>query len=233
MARILIYGSSTTYGLHDTQGGWAGRVKSRLQSRYLNHERPVADVFNLASASRLFSSILDCMDTDIKVYGDGRPVVAAFMLGATDSRILKNQTEPVVKVPDFKASLARLAEICTRQMVSPVFVGLTPINDSLTHPFMGGDVYDSNLRREYDAIVEDHAQAVGAPFVPVWDRLVAEQAAGNEILVDWEGLHMNAAGHTIVCDAAFPVIDATLCSLATNAVRVTRPVQAMQFDQSA
>ena len=209
MASVHIYGGSNTYGIGDPEGGYASRLRSTMMSRIVE---PVEGwrgviVHNLARFGMTLPQIVEMLPDSLdKRDGRGR-LIAAAMIGFSDSGIQKLATEPTVPLDRFCRALARFTEICNGAdyPVQPLFIEYSPIDINRPHPDNPGDIDPARVG-EYQEAVKKHADRTGAGFIETHSVL-------RSLLQDplsKDGIHLSVAGHIAVHDLVLPRIDALL-----------------------
>lgn len=205
MARIFAYGSSTTYGYHDTEaGGYTERLKTTMFQRRLAGLRPRADVYNFGMLGRTLPDIVNQFEPDLERYAYGRSI-GMFMLGIGDSKRPGGREACDVSERQFRKGLEQLGQLCVKHSVAPLYIGVPPIDERYTKPFApSGEIYTNEDRLRYDALVRQHAHDRGERYVAIWDALGGDQAEARGVITEYEGLHLNARGHQIVHDVVLP-----------------------------
>ncbi|NMN93686.1 SGNH/GDSL hydrolase family protein [Antrihabitans stalactiti] len=204
MARILVDGSSTAYGLWGGEsGGWADRLKMSIMCAA--DRRQFASVVNLAAPLRTVVEIADELPLNARTYGGNNPAkVGLFMLGMSESRRLASGL--VVPPREFAQAVERIGSSCRAADFAPIFVGMPPVDESRTFDF-GKEraCYTNDERARYDGIVKDYAAANGFTYVDIAAEL-ASQFPDPSSLFDEDGLHMNSLGHAVIHDAVLPIV---------------------------
>lgn len=211
MPRITIDGSSTAYGLWGgPQGGWADRVKRAHMPDALGADgkRPLWTVHNLAVSFRTIEEICHELPEFMYRYSRGdKALVGVAMVGQVESRFPGGGVEQAVPPQRFSKALHTLASATMGETSSLVLVGATPIFPSRIESFgRFHDTYDLDERMAYDAIVRAVATERGIPYVSVMSPLLTMERAGERVMDD-DGLHPNAQGHTVIYNLAHPVIE--------------------------
>jgi hypothetical protein len=203
MARVITYGSSTTYGLWGREGGEEGYAEllknSLMESTKKEPEDRFVHVYNRGRpAENIAQTVLQVAhDTNIVFGGQRGRTIAAFMLGTYDHVILPNETEPITPRVRFLADLGRIDELCTQSGIIALFIGLPPLDDRYTQPTGTGEVFNDDSRREYEDMVRQHADRHGYPFVEVYDALGGKDVREHGFIAK-DYLHINGPAHRII-----------------------------------
>ena len=219
MARIIVEGSSTAYGLWGgKQGGWADRIKTSILSD--ENRGQYASLVNLAVPLRTSTEIADDLLANLTRYAGESPArIALFMLGMSESR-LRGGNEIVT--PDmFRRDIERIIETCQLSGFIPVFIGMTPIDEAKTRQFKGEDVSFLDTRRViYDDIVRSCVNIhTGVLYVDTVAALM-EHSSDVASLIDKDGLHVNSEGHGVIHDLLLPIVRTKILELKKPRSRV-------------
>lgn len=159
MARILIEGSSTAYGLWSGgEGGWADRLKQSYIG--VSDRRKFASVINLAAPSKTIEQSVASLEAVAQTHAQFSSTrLGLYQLGMIESRFVDGERE---MHPDrFQELLRKLGSISVSYGFSPIFIGMTPIDESRTrHILFGGKImsYTEEERAQYDEIVREYAK---------------------------------------------------------------------------
>lgn len=211
MARIIVEGSSTAYGLWGGErGGWADRLKMAILAD--EHRGLYASLVNLAVPLRTSVEIADDLPANLKRYAGHSPArIALFMLGMSESRLLEGQE--VVPPDAFHRSIETIIATCAAFEFVPMFLGMTPIVESKTREFKGEDVCFLESRRLiYGEIVRNCATMQGLPYFDV-DSMLRERFPDTASIIDRDGLHVNDRGHAAIFDMLHPIVAAKIADL--------------------
>ncbi len=210
MARIIVEGSSTAYGLWSgDQGGWV----DNLRMNYTNtpDRRSFTAVINLAVPSKTIEESIVTFDATAQTQARFSPVrLALFQLGMLESRTVDGK--PEMQPERFEELVRRLGTISLTHGFSPLFVGMTPIDEGRTkHIVAKGQVfsYTDESRQLYDGVVRSYADEHGHEYVELTEKIAAINPSIYELL-DGDGLHLNGQGHAIVSTIVKPYVDDAL-----------------------
>lgn len=212
MSRILAFGSSTAYGMHDYEGGgWVNRVKITYAKRAdKKNEREVL-VHNFAIPGQTLYATLDEVHRQTDRYRHCRSqLIGVFMIGEFDHSRDVQTKQPINSFEQFCGNLNRLGNICIVQGVQPVFVGAPSVGGGRKLTRRSPQIFDPEDRREYQDAVREHAIKVDAPFVELAQAFADTHGGTAGGLLSEDKVHPNAAGHQFIHDQVVPVLDAIL-----------------------
>jgi lysophospholipase L1-like esterase len=215
MSRIFVNGDSITYGYWDERtGGWANLLKAGLmKSRDYAHE-----VTNFALGNQTLNKIIDRFPDQLRAYGRSRSL-GVLMLGASDSVIRKGHVRSQNPITDFKRQLPQLDKILTEARVTPLFVGLYPVDETRSNPSpITGDRFTIERGLEYDEAIRNFAENINAPYVD----LRAVWHAPDQLL-SFDGVHPSTKGHEIIAREVTAAVHQRLASPLLSYVRTTIP----------
>lgn len=212
MARVIIDGSSTAYGLFATgSNGWADRLKAAYTDATMNNLATWTTVHNFASPNRTIESIAHDAPMYLREYRSMYSSnVAVFQLGMCDARQTLTNPEPEVSARRFWSLMTSLGDVAMLQGFEPIFMGLPPFDESRTNPAgPKGHVYTSARRAEYDALVASYAEQEEFTYIDVAAHFAAHVADPQKLL-SFDGLHMGDRGHAIMYSLARQAVDRAL-----------------------
>lgn len=226
MSRIFIDGSSAAYGLHDTAGGWSGRLKTTMNERIRLKTEPTidvrtipphADVINSALRGRTLPEVRRWLPTIIDANNSSKNI-GIFMFNADIFRP-EGSSEPQVSPQKFSQEVESLLEDCVQLSIRPIFLGSTDFNEACTRPYIG-----TKSRGEFRLSDKEHYNDLiqkGIATIATTDAIYldvpgyfAEKFPLKEDyhdLLAGDGLHFRNLGHQLIHDEILlPTIDAIL-----------------------
>jgi lysophospholipase L1-like esterase len=203
MSRIFVNGDSITYGYWDEHsGGWASRLKiDVMQSRDYAHE-----VVNFALGNQTLDKIIARFPSQLQPYGISLSL-GVLMVGASDSVVRKGQERSQNPIDDFKRQLPQLDRVLTESRVTPIFVGLFPVDEVRSNLSISGDRFTTEVGLEYDLAIRDFAESLDAPYVD----LAAVWNSPDELL-SFDGVHPSTKGHEIIAAEVAAAVHQRLAS---------------------
>ena len=106
---------------------------------------------------------------------------------------------PVVTQSDFRQNLAELTKLAKKYSNNIVYIGLTPTDDKVTHPFDNENIFEFAQTKIYNKIIQLHCKNENLLFIQIIDKLT------NLDLDD--GVHPNSAGHSKIFNTIIPKIN--------------------------
>lgn len=226
MSRIFIDGSSAAYGLHDTAGGWSGRLKTTMNERIRLKTEPTidartipphADVLNSALRGRTLPEVRKWLPTIVNAHNSSKNI-GVFMFNADIFRP-QGSSEPQVSPERFSQEVEYLLEDCVHLSMQPIFLGSTDFNEARTRPYIGtksrGEFRLSDKEYYNDLIQKGIATIAAANAIyldiPGYfeERFPSKDEYHN--LLAGDGLHLRNLGHQLIHDdLLLPTIDTIL-----------------------
>ena len=192
MQGILCFGDSITVGRGKTPNiGWAAHLKE-----YFEALDDYNTVYNLGIEGNTTSDLLKRFDIEAsariqKVRATDKYLVL-IAIGTNDCRWINNISENTecISANAFRENVAELVVKARALEVAFAFVGLPPVDESLTVPYE--NTYFKNERVElFNQIVAETCAAANVPFLDVFSIMSKQNY--KEMLDD--GLHPNSAGY--------------------------------------
>ncbi|HBO16417.1 MAG: gdsl-family lipolytic enzyme [Candidatus Moranbacteria bacterium GW2011_GWE2_35_2-] len=179
---ICIFGDSITEGYYDEEkNGWVNRLKAIFSDD---------EICNLGISGDSTEDLLKRFDADIK---DKNPEMIIFAIGTNDSVYLPAEKRNYVDFNKFNENLKTLIEKSRQFTSNIVFVGLTPVDESLTKPIPWEIEmhYTNEEIGKYNKAIRQICEDEKLKFIDIFDDLASINY--KEMLSD--GLHPNAVGH--------------------------------------
>lgn len=208
MARIIIEGSSTAYGLWaEGQGGWADRIKGTYMDTPGSDR--FAGVINLATPNKTVAESVVSLEAIASIQPRRSSVhVGLYQLGMVESRFVDGDRE--MPLGQFERLVRQLGDASLRYGYQPIFIGMPPIDEDRTRavPFHDQIMsYREEERTAYDQAVRAYAGENGYAYLDVEEFFKTTHPDTENILAS-DGLHVNAIGHAALHDFILPHIDA-------------------------
>jgi lysophospholipase L1-like esterase len=184
---ICIFGDSITEGYYDNEhSGWVNRLKTILAND---------KIYNLGISGDSTEDLLKRFDADIK---GKNPEMIFFGIGTNDSIYLPAEKRNYVGFEKFKANLRSLVEKSRPFTNEIVFVGLTPVDESLTKPipWQTEMCYTNEEIIKYNSAIRQICESEKLKFIDIFNEF--EMNNYKEMLSD--GLHPNESGHKWMAD---------------------------------
>lgn len=192
---VLVFGDSIVLGLWDEQGGWVERLwKERLRI-----------VYNLGVDGNTSDDVAARFQSEARSRGINKNSVVILAVGVNDSSRINNDHR--VRLADYLRNMGDLIDNARRFTQKTYCVGLAPIDESKTVPFIlerSISFYTADVI-EYDNALETLCRTKGVGYVSL-------RNSGVEQYLSEDGVHPLTSGHAII---ARKVLDAL--SLQTEA----------------
>lgn len=192
---VFILGDSISCGFYDPQGGWADRLKRRLMVRTTHEPDAYFVVYNLAVDGSTSKDVLKSLGELVRRLPDGDSALALVAVGINDACRLASLHTPQVDLDAYMANIKQIAGDL-KSIAQVVFVGLTPVDDSKTHPLPWAprlSCSDEDAAK-YDAALAEAAHQAAAGYVAI--RPLFSGRAYHDTLYD--GLHPTNLGHELI-----------------------------------
>ncbi len=197
---VCVFGDSIAWGAYDpVNGGWVTLLRNYVEREWdrLNDK----SVYNLGINGETTSSLLPRFKLEFKAR---EPEIVIFALGINDSCFWNVGGQQLVPIKAFQANLTQLtqqARVYTNQII---FVGLTPIDERVTHPFDNENTFVASQTHQYDLAIKRHSLKHHLAYIDLSSYLTLED-------ID-DGVHPNTLGHQKIFDAVRPVVEKMLLS---------------------
>lgn len=197
---ICVFGDSIAWGAYDpVGGGWVTLLRN-----YVEHEWERFNdksVYNLGICGETTTTVLARFQNEFKVR---EPEIIVFAMGINDSSNWNVGGKPVVPPEEFKTNLHQITQIAKKYTDKIIFVGLTPIDEKITHPFDTENTFLLDQTKKYDQMIKEHCSQNNLIFIDIINRLTLED-------ID-DGVHPNSAGHHKIFEAVKPIVEKLLLS---------------------
>lgn len=176
--RICCVGDSITFGYDDEKGGWAERLKKKWAAT--DEHR----VYNLGIPGDTSTGVKTRIFTECHTRKADIIVIA---IGINDSRY--HNDKPEMTKETFVENLLDIADEALKVTPKLLFVGLTPIEQSMTTPVSWDERYSYKAERvtDFSDLIDGFCKNHKFAFVQVKD------CVGVDELPD--GLHPNTSAH--------------------------------------
>ncbi len=198
MANILVFGTSTTYGAWDSEGGWVQRLRKLIDQKIIKSDFKLDYlVYNLGVSGNKSKDILDRFENETKPRLDkyGGENIFLFHLGINDSIFSEALGTTEVSEDDFRSNLAELLSLAKKYSSKIVVIGAMPVDGRVNPmPWSPKRSYRNEFVEHFNQIMEEVAKKEGTHFIEVYKKFIDEDY--SSLLAD--GVHMNDEGHRLL-----------------------------------
>jgi lysophospholipase L1-like esterase len=195
MSRILVFGDSIAWGMWDTEGGWAQRLRRFLDLENIFDPDLYYAVYNLGISGDITKGVLKRIESETKQRTNEKDeIIYIFAIGMNDTQFLSSKNSIRVKPAEFKENITKIIKIAKKYSKKIMFVGLTSVDEARTKPMQ--DNKEVSFRNEhikqYDKIIKNVCNENKVLFMeaPVMDKYTLE-----------DGLHPNDRGHEMIFES--------------------------------
>ncbi|MBI1327215.1 MAG: hypothetical protein GC136_06190 [Alphaproteobacteria bacterium] len=207
MTQIFIFGSSNSYGVGGTKGGWADLLKQQLHTLMYgpNGIGEKHQLYNFGKPGAKAQFVKNNFQQQLDLYRNkGQKAVAVLSVGGNNA---KAETTPdnYVSTPEEYTNIMQDLVVALKASVDALYVlGYRPYDESKTspksNPLTGGQSHFRNDRRaQFQAILEKICAEQNVEFIGL---TVSDEVWIRDYLFD-DGLHPNDAGYQMICDDIF------------------------------
>lgn len=196
MANILVFGTSTTYGAWDEEGGWVQRLRKYIDNKIIQSNYRIDYlVYNLGISGDKSPGILKRFKQEAEVRLDkyGGENIILFHLGVNDSIYNEKQGGLEISEDDFKNNFNELISLSKKYSSKIVIVGSVPVDKRVDPmPWAPERAYRNEFVAQYNQIMEQVAKENNIYFIEVYKEFINQDY--SKLLAD--GVHMTSEGHT-------------------------------------
>jgi lysophospholipase L1-like esterase len=213
--RVLVFGDSITFGLWDSQGGWADRLKRAYLAEQIQAAGPNEDIddphqiINLGIGGNTSRMLLARLEHECQArYFPDWPLAIVVAIGANDSKMPAGSNENLVPIDEFRRNLGEIVQLARKCSGRVVLIGLFPLRDE-TVSFVDFTFTQAKVKA-YDAVISEVAKEAGVPKVELFDLVMAREDRAQ--LYFGDGLHPNDASHELIYSLVKPAVKKLLTS---------------------
>ncbi len=197
---VCVFGDSIAWGAYDPEhGGWVTLLRNYIEGEWerLNDK----SAYNLGINGETTASLLPRFEIEFK---SREPEIVVFALGTNDSCFWNIGGKQLVPIEEFKKNLLDLTCLAKKYTNKIVFVGLTPIDEKVTHPFDNENTFISVETIKYNYAIQKHCSQHHLVFVDLASHLTIQD-------ID-DGVHPNSAGHQKIFEVVKLVVEKMILS---------------------
>lgn len=194
MAHILVFGTSTTYGAWDIEGGWVQRLRKFLDEKIIaSNYTHFHLVYNLGVSGDKTDEILKRFEQETKTRIDSsEETIFLFQTGINDTifneRINNSERSP----KQFEENLTQLMLLARKYSNKIIVVGSMPVDLRVDPmPWSPGRSYKNKYVSEFNKIMEIVSNKNKVHFIEIYQKFIKKNY--TKLLAD--GVHMTSEGH--------------------------------------
>jgi len=206
--RILLFGDSITYGVFDSQGGWAQRiVNDQLMAQLAHLDDDIPFAYNLGFSGDTTAHLAGRLPAETEarfgMWSHDTAMAFVIAIGVNDTQVIDGK--PFSSPRQYAKDLTLLLEAAKQYSTKVLFVGLLPCQDK---PW-AAQTYNVDRIWEFEQALRSFVATHNLPFVPLFEQFQERLAAGETLLIE-DGLHPNDAGHQLIYDHVRLALDSML-----------------------
>ncbi len=196
MTQILVFGTSTTYGCWDVEGGWVQRLRKYLDEKQLADPEQYYIVYNLGISGDTSTGILNRIEFEseqrLGLKDKGEEVIVIVSVGANDSILNKKTKKNHVYILEYEKNIQKIVDKAKKIGSKVVFVGNKKMNESLVDPipWLPGYAYKNKFVKMYEEKTKEVCKKNKVGFIDIFTELSENY---EKMLTD--GVHPNSEGH--------------------------------------
>lgn len=198
---ILCFGDSITYGVGEKpKKGWVGRLKEFFEARgpiyYYAYNLGIPGGYTRELVERFD---VECSARMIKLH-KGFDYAIIISIGTNDSKWYQNEERDYRgNEEEYRENIKKLIEKGKNKKAKLVFIGLTPVDNERTTPYMR-NIYLSEERVEkFNSIMKEECEKEKIPFLDVFNLLKKKHLL--------EGIHPNSKGYDLMWEKIKPFLE--------------------------
>lgn len=210
ITQFFILGSSSTYGVGSSSGGWGDLIKQYVHSRMYgeNGVGEKYEVYNFGKSGATIDFVKEAMPWLLANYGRGGKIIFIVSVGGNNSKARSTPDNFVSTPEDYKREMEDLLLLLKQNSDKVIVVGNAFVDESKTSPKSDPlsdnvDYFTNARRRQFTNINRDICKENDMDFV---DVNVSQQEWVEKYLYA-DGLHSNQAGHQLIFEAIKPLVD--------------------------
>ncbi len=194
---ILVFGTSTTYGAWDIEGGWVQRLRKFFDQKTIDSNyQDYYLVYNLGVSGDKSTNILERFESETRVRTDledkNQETIILFHLGINDCIYNEGIGGLEVSQEDFKNNYIELIGLAKNYSQKIVVIGSMPTDSRVDPiPWAPGRHYRNEDVKKYNQIMEEVAKETEVEFLEIYEKFINQDY--SSLLAD--GVHMSSEGH--------------------------------------
>ena len=193
---FLIFGTSTTYGCWDSEGGWVQRFRYFIDQRVIDSNYKKSDlVYNLGVSGDKTQDVLVRFESETKArlgHNRKKEIVIIFHVVINDTIYNESLGKVEVSPQEFKNNLKLLLDKAKKYSEQIIVVGSMPVDKRADPmPWASGRSYKNEYVAQYNEISGDVSKTENVHFIEIYKKFINSDY--SSLLAD--GVHMNDKGH--------------------------------------
>ncbi|OGE37999.1 hypothetical protein A3B45_02515 [Candidatus Daviesbacteria bacterium RIFCSPLOWO2_01_FULL_39_12] len=192
---ILVFGTSTTYGAWDSEGGWVQRLRKYFDNKIIaSGYKEYVLVYNLGVSGDKSADILRRFEaeTEARKGGHGEETMILCHLGINDCIYNDSLSSLEVSSEQFKENYKQLISLAKQYSQKIIIIGSMPVDKRVDPmPWSSGRSYKNEYVEQFNKIMKEVANETKVSFIEIYQRFINENY--SKLLAD--GVHMTAEGH--------------------------------------
>lgn len=192
--RILVFGTSITFGAWDRKGGWVERLKNFFIKKFLSDKNFRYLVYNLGISGDTTEDLLERFEFEAKQrLKEGEETIVIFEIGGNDSQFIHSQNSLRILPEKFRQNIQNLINLAKKFSSKIIFIGHSPVDETKTTPIPWNrdKSYKNENVSKYNEIIKSVCQENNVYFIEIFEKL---SKLGYQNLLE-DGLHSNSKGH--------------------------------------
>ncbi len=193
---ILIFGTSTTYGAWDSEGGWVARLRKFIDRNLISSGlKTEILVYNQGISGAKTEDILKTFELETEArlgHNRDNEIIIILHVGINDTIYNKSLGKVEVSPKDFENNLKLLINKAKKYSNKIIVVGSMPVDKIVDPmPWAPGRSYRNTYVAQYNEILKNVSKAENVHFIEVYKKFIDSDY--SSLLAD--GVHMNDKGH--------------------------------------
>lgn len=186
--RILIFGDSITYGVSDSKGGWAERLRMTPVFEETDHS-----VYPLGISGDTTTGVLKRFEIESQARFHDEKSFIVIAIGTNDGQYLRDENRERFSNDEFTRNYEELIGLAKRH-AGVLILGLPIVDEAASKTVSDTKSFPEAKNKELNKIIQNLATKHSIPFVDM--QQLFERNGGTSLLSD--GLHPNTRGHELI-----------------------------------
>lgn len=199
---ILVFGTSTTWGAWDEEGGWADRIKKYCNQKRVREnlgDKYYKVIYNLGIDGDRSGDVLERFDNEVwarRKIDLQEEVVVIFDVGGNDSAFVNDKKEFWTPLGEYHDNLRKLIAKAKKLTDKIVFMSFHPVEDKKVDPIPWAPhmSYKMEYVLRFNSVLKMLCKEEKVDFIDVFG--VLSKLKPETILND--GVHPNSEGHRLI-----------------------------------